>query len=281
MENHGKYRRTRNRYEIKAAPLIILPNGSMYSSSVICLVALDWQFQVFHDLTTKQVLTTELISGIPVDKCVDEPQAVRDYIATKFVELCLKEIFVYRFMQVSSVIFTFLSPVILQFLQTDPNWANFFFGKDAKTDNWRLILLDFGATRSYSKKFVDQYMRIIKAAYDGNEKEVVNVALLRLSSYSRHGVFIKLIGEFNTDTAKQWRLCHNTRTNYQHNDGVFVYLQMLDWSERIGFLTGYESSVSCSCVIRAIQRQKCTGRVFYLYARVNTSHFKMRGRIWF
>ncbi|PIO56326.1 hypothetical protein TELCIR_22275, partial [Teladorsagia circumcincta] len=30
----------------------------------------------------------------------------------------------------------------------------------------RMILLDFGATRSYSKTFVDIYMKLIKAAAD-------------------------------------------------------------------------------------------------------------------
>ena len=34
------------------------------------------------------------------------------------------------------------------------------------------MLLDFGATRSYNKEFVDKYMRIIRAAYDGNREEV-------------------------------------------------------------------------------------------------------------
>lgn len=30
----------------------------------------------------------------------------------------------------------------------------------------RLILLDFGASRTYPKKFVDRYMKIIRSAYD-------------------------------------------------------------------------------------------------------------------
>uniref|UniRef100_A0A914US22 ABC1 atypical kinase-like domain-containing protein n=1 Tax=Plectus sambesii TaxID=2011161 RepID=A0A914US22_9BILA len=111
--------------------------------------------QVIPELTSKRVLTAELISGVPVDKCTDQPQAVRDYIATKFIELCLKEIFQWRFMQ------------------TDPNWSNFFFGRHPTTGEWRLVLLDFGAARSFSKKFVDQYMNIIKAAYDKDEQKML------------------------------------------------------------------------------------------------------------
>uniref|UniRef100_A0A0K0FY20 Ubiquinone biosynthesis protein coq-8 (inferred by orthology to a C. elegans protein) n=1 Tax=Strongyloides venezuelensis TaxID=75913 RepID=A0A0K0FY20_STRVS len=106
----------------------------------------------YPELSTKCVLTAELIEGKPVDQCKDEIQEVRDYIAEKFIEICLKEIFVWRFMQ------------------TDPNWSNFFLGKHPVTGQPRMILLDFGASRSYSKKFTDLYMRIIKAAYD-NDKE--------------------------------------------------------------------------------------------------------------
>lgn len=55
-----------------------------------------------EELTTTRVLTVEYVEGIPVDKCVNEPQEVRDYIAAKFIELCLNEVFVWRFMQVTS-----------------------------------------------------------------------------------------------------------------------------------------------------------------------------------
>uniref|UniRef100_A0A1I7YTD8 ABC1 domain-containing protein n=1 Tax=Steinernema glaseri TaxID=37863 RepID=A0A1I7YTD8_9BILA len=110
---------------------------------------------VFRELSTKRVLTTELIEGKPVDKCMEESQDVRNYIASKFIELCLKEIFQWRFMQ------------------TDPNWSNFFFGKHPVTGDPRLILLDFGASRSYPKLFVDRYMHIIRAAYDKDDEKML------------------------------------------------------------------------------------------------------------
>uniref|UniRef100_A0A158R4Q9 ABC1 domain-containing protein n=1 Tax=Syphacia muris TaxID=451379 RepID=A0A158R4Q9_9BILA len=112
--------------------------------------------KVIDELTNTHVLTAEYVKGVPVDVCVNEPQQVRDYIASKFIELCLYEIFVWRFMQ------------------TDPNWSNFYFGKHPTTDEPCLLLLDFGASRSYSKKFVDNYMHIIRAAYDNNKEEILN-----------------------------------------------------------------------------------------------------------
>lgn len=58
------------------------------------------------------------------------------------IELCLKELFEFRMMQ------------------TDPNWTNFLW--DARTR--RIGLVDFGATRSYSKEFMDGWLRLLQAA---------------------------------------------------------------------------------------------------------------------
>ena len=63
------------------------------------------------------MLTAEYIEGISVDKCVNEPQAVRDYIAGKFIELCLKEIFVWRFMQVLIYVISLLTNQALRLIQ--------------------------------------------------------------------------------------------------------------------------------------------------------------------
>ncbi|KHN84282.1 Ubiquinone biosynthesis protein coq-8 [Toxocara canis] len=66
--------------------------------------------------------------------------------------------------------------------KTDPNWSNFLFGRHPLSGEPRLILLDFGASRSYPKKFVDQYMHIIRAAYDLDKE--------RLLKYSREIGFL-------------------------------------------------------------------------------------------
>ena len=38
------------------------------------------------------------------------------------------------------------------------------------------MLLDFGATREYSKEFMDKYVQILKAACDGRRDIVLNVS---------------------------------------------------------------------------------------------------------
>lgn len=59
-------------------------------------------------------MTTELIDGMPLDKLFDAPYEIRHDIAYKIMQLVLREMFVLRFMQ------------------TDPNWANFFYNTNTK-----------------------------------------------------------------------------------------------------------------------------------------------------
>ncbi|KAK7103810.1 atypical kinase COQ8B, mitochondrial-like [Littorina saxatilis] len=98
--------------------------------------------EVISDLSTQHVLTTEFIQGMPLDKCLDLDQETRDMIGTAVLKLCLKELFEWRFMQ------------------TDPNWSNFLY--DPLDD--KLVLLDFGASREFSKEFVDDYIQVIHSA---------------------------------------------------------------------------------------------------------------------
>lgn len=67
--------------------------------------------KVNMDLTTKNILVCELIDGEPFDKCENLPQEQKNYIGYHILRLCLNELFVFNYMQ------------------TDPNWSNFFFNK--------------------------------------------------------------------------------------------------------------------------------------------------------
>ncbi|KAM3968837.1 ubiquinone biosynthesis protein COQ8, mitochondrial [Aphomia sociella] len=130
---------------------------------------------VIGELCAAEVITTELIDGMPLDKLFDAPMETRVDIASKIMKLCLREMFVLRCMQ------------------TDPNWANFFYN----TNNKQVILLDFGATREYSKEFMDQYIEIIKAASEGDRG-----AILRMSKEMKFltGYESKIMEETHVDT---------------------------------------------------------------------------------
>lgn len=103
--------------------------------------------RVYREFSTARVLTTELISGVAVDKGVNLSQDVRNSISRRILELTIRELFDWRFMQ------------------TDPNWSNFMY--NASTD--KIGLIDFGAARDFDKSFVDQYFNIVWAAANCDE----------------------------------------------------------------------------------------------------------------
>lgn len=47
---------------------------------------------------------------------------------------------------------------------------------NASINSFQIMLLDFGATREYSKDFMDQYVRILKAACDSDRVTVLDVS---------------------------------------------------------------------------------------------------------
>uniref|UniRef100_A0A1J3D367 AarF domain-containing protein kinase 4 n=1 Tax=Noccaea caerulescens TaxID=107243 RepID=A0A1J3D367_NOCCA len=110
--------------------------------------------RVVDEVSSKKVLTTELISGIPIDKVALLDQETRDYVGRKMLELTLKELFVFRFMQ------------------TDPNWGNFLYDASTRTIN----LIDFGAARDYPKKFVHDYLRMVMACAEKDSKGVIEMS---------------------------------------------------------------------------------------------------------
>ncbi|XP_064408797.1 atypical kinase COQ8B, mitochondrial [Latimeria chalumnae] len=107
--------------------------------------------EVIEDLTTKRVLTMELVSGVPLDKCEELDQETRNEICYNILQLCLRELFEFRFMQ------------------TDPNWSNFFYD----SEKHKVTLLDFGASRGYGKEFTDHYIEIVRAAALGDREKVL------------------------------------------------------------------------------------------------------------
>lgn len=108
---------------------------------------------VIDHLSTEQVLTTELVTGsVPLDQCKQMDQPTRDHVCSLLLELCVREVFQWRFMQ------------------TDPNWSNFLYDPD----HARLTLLDFGACRQFDKPFIDVYIDIIAAAAERDDKTVLD-----------------------------------------------------------------------------------------------------------
>ncbi|XP_071656936.1 atypical kinase COQ8B, mitochondrial isoform X2 [Patagioenas fasciata] len=106
---------------------------------------------VVPELTASRVLGTEWGRGVPLDRCRDLPQELRDELCTQLLRLCLRELFQFRFMQ------------------SDPNWGNFLYDRERH----RVTLLDFGASRSFDREFTDHYIEVIRGAADGDRSKVL------------------------------------------------------------------------------------------------------------
>ncbi|KEP47306.1 putative ABC1-ubiquinol-cytochrome-C reductase complex assembly-like protein [Rhizoctonia solani 123E] len=111
--------------------------------------------RVFRELTTKRALAMEWMEGVSVAKGARWPQRIRDRIATDILTLCLRELFEFRLMQ------------------TDPNWSNFLY--NPRTD--KLELIDFGASREYSKEFMDDWFKLLSAAVQEDRDACVEYSL--------------------------------------------------------------------------------------------------------
>ncbi|EKM52440.1 uncharacterized protein PHACADRAFT_126247 [Phanerochaete carnosa HHB-10118-sp] len=107
--------------------------------------------------SSERVLVMEMVDGVSVGGNVIEgmPQEDRNKIATGIIDLCLKELFVFRTMQ------------------TDPNWTNFLWNKSTR----RIELVDFGATREYSKEFIGSWFRLLQAAASDDRQACIGWSL--------------------------------------------------------------------------------------------------------
>ncbi|KAI8914258.1 ABC1 family-domain-containing protein [Gorgonomyces haynaldii] len=106
---------------------------------------------VYTDLSTKKILVSEMMSGVAINQVESYPQSVRDKLGTDLFSLCMAELFQFRFMQ------------------TDPNWSNFLYDHDSR----KIVLLDFGATRSFPKQFTDKYLRLLHCGSVGDKEGAI------------------------------------------------------------------------------------------------------------
>ncbi|XP_025859212.2 atypical kinase COQ8A, mitochondrial [Vulpes vulpes] len=111
--------------------------------------------EIVDELCSPHVLTTELVSGFPLDQAEGLSQEIRNEICYNILVLCLRELFEFHFMQ------------------TDPNWSNFFYDPQQH----KVALLDFGATREYDRSFTDLYIQIIRAAADRDREAVLRKSI--------------------------------------------------------------------------------------------------------
>ncbi len=98
--------------------------------------------EVDPDLTTKNILAMSFVEGHPIESLQGANRAARDRAMSLLMELLFRELFEFKM------------------VQTDPNFANYQYCYESK----QLVLLDFGATRSYSDAIVTAYRKLFRAA---------------------------------------------------------------------------------------------------------------------
>lgn len=120
------------------------------------------------DLTTKNVLAMSFVGGVPVESMGTAPQAERDRIVGLLVTLLFRELFEFGLMQ------------------TDPNFANYRYDPESR----QLILLDFGATRSFVPAFGQAYRQLIHAVIAGDRTAMaqagIAIGYFNASTQPRH-----------------------------------------------------------------------------------------------
>lgn len=102
---------------------------------------------VYADWSTQDILSMSFVAGQPIEEARHLPEETRNQIARDLIDLTLAELFSFGVMQ------------------TDPNFANFRY--DAATG--RIVLLDFGATRTVTAQSAAGYRALMQAGLAGDQ----------------------------------------------------------------------------------------------------------------
>ncbi|MGB0288863.1 ABC1 kinase family protein [Aequoribacter sp.] len=113
-----------------------------------------WVPDTVDELSNKHALAMSFVPGEPIESLEHAEQDTRDRVMTALIELLLIELFE------------------LRLVQTDPNFANYRYDYPSG----RIVLLDFGATRAFKVKFVNDYRSLAKAAVAGNTARMLAAA---------------------------------------------------------------------------------------------------------
>ncbi|UKJ87631.2 hypothetical protein MACJ_000067 [Theileria orientalis] len=111
--------------------------------------------KVIEHLSTKVIITTEFVKGKPLEELKNLSDEVRNSVARRIMKLSLSEVFVYELMN------------------TDPNPSNYLY--DEETD--LIGLVDFGSCRIYDRKFVEQYLKLVRASVREDYDNIMKYSL--------------------------------------------------------------------------------------------------------
>lgn len=118
--------------------------------------------QLDQRVSSDSVLAMSFIDGKSIESLEDFDQQTKNQVMTSLLDLLFKELFE------------------LKMVQTDPNFANYLFIEETK----QVGLLDFGATREYSDRFSDGYLKAF-ACVIKHDEQGLNAALTQIGFFSQ------------------------------------------------------------------------------------------------
>jgi predicted unusual protein kinase regulating ubiquinone biosynthesis (AarF/ABC1/UbiB family) len=103
-----------------------------------------------EEFSSDTMLAMTFLDGTPIEQLVGQPQATRNHVMTQLMRLFFKEIFDF------------------QLVQTDPNFANYQYDQESQ----KIVLLDFGATRSYTPEMAEGYRQLMQGGSQHNQEQI-------------------------------------------------------------------------------------------------------------
>jgi aarF domain-containing kinase len=113
----------------------------------------------YPDLSTSKVLAMSFEPGLKLDAFLAQFQdsKTRQTVAHQILDLYFREFFDWGI------------------VQTDANFANFLF-RPMPDGSITLVLLDFGATRTYAPAFIKAYRELMLACFEGRDESAIDLA---------------------------------------------------------------------------------------------------------
>lgn len=148
-------------------------------------------------LTTSHVLAMSFVQGVPIESMTEAPQAERDRIVRLLVGLLFRELY------------------SLGWMQTDPNFANYRYDPVSQ----QIILLDFGATRSFPSHLAQAYRQLTVSAMaqdrDAMREAAFAIGYFDKTTQTRHQRAVLDMMQMALEP-----LCHDGDFDFGHTDMV-------------------------------------------------------------
>jgi len=133
--------------------------------------------RIYPELCTGKTLAMEKMPGLTLSEWIKKnpSKSDKEEIGKNLLDLYLLEFFTFGF------------------VQTDPNPGNFLV-----TDDKKIVLLDFGATKEYDKVFRGQYLSLLKATYENDNEKILSLShefdlLSPLESQTTKDIYCKMM----------------------------------------------------------------------------------------